>query len=401
LIISIFPAWRISSSRPADNLKNTVRHEKANFSFRGILVVFQFSIAIVLIAFTILVRKQVRFGSTNLGLNQENIIGIKLTPQLYQKKEVFKNLLIEKPAVSEVSFTQYYPGKDISQWGTTMDINGEKRQLSFETFSADAVFFNILGLHLVSGRFYSDDLSTDKEKVLVNETFLREHNIIDPSGGRFIMGKRNFEIVGVVKDFHYKSVSQPIVSLVIRNESVASYCLVKIRTTGLKSLNSIIQDLKNTASELSPSFPAEVSFFDQAVGNLYQSEIRFQRTFSLFALSAIIICCLGVLAMALFFCQRRVKEIGIRKINGADVTRVLIMLNRDYLKLVAIAFVIAVPVAWYAMQTWLQNFAYKTEKSWWIFLLAGVLALIIAMITVSWNSWKAATRNPVEALRYE
>lgn len=401
LIISIIPALRISSSRPIDNLKSTVSPDKTNFSFRGILVIFQFAIAIVLIAFTILVQKQVRFGSANLGLNQVNVIGIKLTPQLYQKKDVLKKLLVEKPSVSVVSFTQFYPGKDISQWGTTMDLNGEKKQLNFETFSADALFFEIMELNLVSGRLYSDDLITDKEKVLVNETFLREHNITDPSGGSFIMGKRNFEIIGVVKDFHYKSFSQPIVSLAIRNESFASYCLVKIRTTGLKSLNSLIQDIKTTASELSPSFPVEVSFFDQAVGNMYRSELKFQRTFSLFAVSAIIICCLGILAMSLFSCQRRVKEIGIRKINGADVAKVLIMLNRDFIKLVVIAFVIAVPVAWYVMHTWLQHYAYRTEISWWIFLLAGLFALVIAIVTVSWNSWRAATRNPVEALRYE
>ncbi len=401
LILSITPALRISSSKPIDNLKNTVKPNKTKFSFRGVFVTMQFTIAIVLIAFTVLVQKQVRFGSTNLGLNQENIIGIKLTPQLYQKKDVLKKLLIEKPVVSEVSFTQFYPGKDISHWGSQMDLNGEKKQLDFDTFSADAVFFEIMGLHLVSGRFYTDDYSTDKEKILVNETFLSEHNIANPLGCRFIMGKRTFEIIGVVKDFHFKPVSQPIVPLAIRNESSASHCLVKLRTASLKSLSSVIQDIKAVVSELSPSFPVEVSFFDQAVGNMYQSELRFQRTFSLFAGCAIVICCLGILAMSLFSCQRRVKEIGIRKINGASVLEVMIMLNKDFIGLVVIAFVIATPVAWYSIHRWLENFAYKTELSWWIFVLAGLLALAIAIVTVSWQSWRAATRNPVEALRYE
>ena len=401
LILSITPALRISSSKPIDNLKNTVIPNKTKFSFRGVFVTMQFTIAIVLIAFTVLVQKQVRFGSTNLGLNQENIIGIKLTPQLYQKKDVLKKLLIEKPVVSEVSFTQFYPGKDISHWGSQIDLNGEKKQLDFDTFSADAVFFEIMGLHLVSGRFYTDDFSTDKEKILVNETFLSEHNIANPLGCRFIMGKRTFEIIGVVKDFHFKPVGQPIVPLAIRNESSASHCLVKLRTASLKSLSSVIQDIKAVVSELSPSFPVEVSFFDQVVGNMYQSELRFQRTFSLFAGCAIIICCLGILAMSLFSCQRRVKEIGIRKINGASVTEVMIMLNKDFIGLVVIAFVIATPVAWYSIHRWLENFAYKTKLSWWIFVLAGLLALAIAIVTVSWQSWRAATRNPVEALRYE
>lgn len=401
MILSIIPALRISSSRPIDNLKNAVKPDKINFSFRGVLVTLQFTIAIALIAFTVLVQKQVSFGSTSLGFNTDNIIGIKLTPQLDQKKDVLKKILMEKPAVNDVSFTQFFPGKDISHWATLVDLSGEKKQLDFDTFSADASFFDITGLHLISGRFYTDQLSTDKEKVLVNETFLHEHNLSNPLGIRFGMGKRTFEIIGVVKDFHFKPVIQPIVPLVIRNESYASHCLVSLRSGSFKSMNSLIQDLKITASQLSPSFPVEISFFDHAVDNMYQSELRFHRTFSLFAACAVIISCLGILAMSFSSCQSRVKEIGIRKINGAKVTQVMILLNKDFARLVIIAFMIATPVAWYSMQSWLNNFVYKTEISWWIFGLAGIMALIIALLTVSFQSYKAATRNPVEALRYE
>ena len=401
VIFSIIPAWKISSSKAIDNLKNTIKAEKSNFSYRSVLVIFQFAIAIALVSFTLLVQKQIRFGSTNLGLHQENIIGIKLTPQLNEKKDVLKKLLLEKSAVKEVSFTQYYPGKDISQWTVGMDLNGEEKQLNFDTFSADAAFFEIAGLNLVSGRFYTDYLSTDKEKVLVNETFLHDHNFSNPLGNSFMMGKRSFEIIGVIKDFHFQPVNQQIVPLVIRNESNASHCLVSLQTINLNSLNSIVLDIKEVASQLSPSFPVEVTFFDQAIGNMYQSELRFQRTFSLLALCAIVICCLGIFTMSLFSCQRRTKEIGIRKINGARSTEVMALLNKDLIKLVLIAFIIAIPVAWYSMYKWLQDFAYRTEISWWIFLLAGLIALFIALATVSQQSWRAATRNPVESLRYE
>jgi putative ABC transport system permease protein len=401
VIFSIIPALRISSSKAIDNLKNTVKPDKSHLSFRGVLVISQFTIAIVLISFTLLVQKQIKFGSTSLGLNRENIIGIKLTPQLDQKKDVLRKLLKEKPVVNEVSFTQYYPGKDVSQWRVEMDLNGEKKQLDFDTFSADAAFFEITGLKLFSGRFYTDDFSTDKEKVLVNQTFLNEFKITNPLGTRFIMGKRTFEIIGVVKDFHFQSVSQPIVPLVIRNESYSSYCLVNLQTVNFSSLNSVIQDMKAAVTQLSPSFPVEVSFFDQAVGNMYLSELRFQRTFSLFALCAVVICCLGIFTMSLLSSQRRTKEIGIRKINGARSTEVMALLNKDLIKLVVIAFVIATPVAWYSMHKWLQGFAYRTETSWYIFAIAGLLALGIALLTVTWQTWRAATRNPVEALRYE
>jgi putative ABC transport system permease protein len=401
IIFSIVPALHISYSRAIDNLKKTVKPNKTNFSFRGILVIMQFTIAIVLIAFTLLVQKQVSYGSSNLGFNQNNIIGIKLTAQLNQKKEVFKDLLQKEPAISQISFSQYYPGKTISQWGSQLDINGEKKDLSFDTFCADADFFKILGLKLVTGRFYSNDLTTDNRKAVVNETFLREHKIQNPIGGKIASGDRGYEIIGVVKDFHYKPVNQPIVSLVIRSDTYASYCLINIKTANFKSLESIIDNLKKTVSELSPSFPVEVSFFDQAIQNMYKSEVNFRRAFSLLAGCAIVLCCMGILAMSLFACQRRVKEIGIRKVNGAKISEILAMLNKEFIKWVLIAFVISTPIAWYFMHKWLKSFAYKTDLSWWIFALGGLIALSIALLTVSWQSWRAASRNPVEALRYE
>ena len=401
VIFSIIPALRISSSKAIDNLKSTLNPIKSRFSFSGILVTMQFTIAIILIAFTLLVQKQVRFGSSNLGFNQKNIIGIKLTPQIDQKKEVLKKLLLEKPIIREVSFSQFYPGKDNSYRTVQMDSNGEKKELNFDLFSADAVFFKMMGLKLVKGRFYTDTLSTDKLKVVVNEAFLREHNIGNPLGIKFSMSNREYEIIGVVKDFHFKPINKSITSLAIRNEPYASYCLVNLQTAGFKSLNSLIRDIKASASELSPSFPVEVNFLDQAIENMYQSELEFRHTFSLFAACAIVICCLGILAMSLFASQRRIKEIGIRKVNGARISEILAMLNSDFIKCVGIAFMIASPVAWYAMHKWLQSYAYKTELSWWIFGLAGIIALGIALLTVSWQSWRAATKNRVEALRYD
>jgi putative ABC transport system permease protein len=406
VIFSIIPALSISSSRAVDNLKKTIKPNKTDFSLSGFLVTIQFIIAIVLISFTILVQKQVRFGSSNLGFNQENIIGIKLTGPLIQKKDVLKNILAEKSNIKKISFSQFYPGKTISFWGTQLNLKGEKKQISFDTFSADAKFFEVLGLQLVMGRLYDDKSSSDKRKIVVNERFLRENNITSLSDATINIGMMGenpstAEIIGVVKDFHYKPVNQPIASLAIRNDANASYCLVTINTGDFQSLHATMENIKKTVAALSPSSPVEVSFLDEAVRNMYQSELRFRRTFSLFAGCAIIICCLGILAMSIFASQRRVKEIGIRKVNGAGILEILIMLNKNFVKWVGIAFVIACPIAWYIMHKWIENFAYKTMLSWWIFGLAGILALGIALLTISWQSWRAATRNPVEALRYE
>jgi putative ABC transport system permease protein len=401
VLFSIIPALRISSSRAVDNLRKTVKADKTDFSFNSAFVTIQFLIAIVLIAFTLLVEKQVRFGSNNLGFNQKNIIGINMTEQLSQKKEALRNLLLKMPETADVTFTQYYPGRDISQWGTKLETNGETKESNFFTFSADAAALKIMGLKLLSGRFYSENLSSDIGKVVVNETFLREHNMVNPLGSKIIMGKRTFEIIGVVKDFHFQPVNQPIASLAIRNDSYASVCLVSIQPGNYKLLHITINKIKEAVSDLSPSFPVNISFFDKAVQKMYQSELRFRWIFSLLAACAIVICSLGILAMSLFTCQRRIKEIGIRKVNGARTPEILAMLNKDFVKWVIIAFIFSAPLAWYIMYKWLQNFAYKTELSLWIFALAGLLALGIALLTVSWQSWRAASRNPVEALRYE
>lgn len=408
IMFSIVPALRISSSKAVDNLKKTIKTGFSTSISRGIMVTTQFTITIVLIAFTLLVQKQVRFGSSNLGFNEENIVGIRLTPQINDKKDVLENLLMEKSTVSQISFTQYYPGRAISHWTTMQGETVEKKQFNFDTFNADGAFFEVTGLKPAQGRFFSDDLTTDKNKVVVNETFVSKHNLENPIGTKLTKLVMGFdtdagpsEIIGVVKDFHYKSVNQPIDALVIQNEPQASHCLVKLQSADFKSLHATIQEIKVAAANLSPSFPVEISFLDQAVEGMYQSELQFRRTFSLFAVCAIVICCLGILAMSLSACQRRTKEIGIRKVNGARVSEILTILNKDFVKWVLIAFVFATPVAWYAMDKWLQNFVYKTGISWWIFALAGLMAIGIALLTISWQSWKAATRNPVEALRYE
>jgi putative ABC transport system permease protein len=400
-LFSVIPALKISSSNAVDNLKKTVGPDITRFSFRSIFVTMQFIIAIILISFTMLIQKQVWFGNNNLGFNKKNIIGIKLTEQLSQKKEVLNNLLSEYPEITKVAFTQYYPGKDIFHRRAQLEQNGEEKQLDFDTFSADASALEIIGLQLVKGNFYTDSPSADKGKVLVNETFFREYNLLDPIGSKINMGNRIYEIVGIVKDFHYRPVNQSIASLVINNSSYASYCLANIKTEKAGSIHSTLEKIRTIASELSPSFPVEVNYLDEAIQNMYISELRFRRTFSLLAGCAIVICSLGILAMSLFACQRRVKEIGIRKVNGAKIPEILLMLNKDLAKWVVIAFVIAAPIAWFAMNKWLENFAYKTSISWWIFVLAGIITIGIALLTVSWQSWRAASRNPVEALRYE
>jgi putative ABC transport system permease protein len=408
-ISGLLPALRFSLSRPVDNLKNSVSAQKNGSSFRSILVIAQFVIAIVLIAFTALVQKQVKYGCTELGYNNENILAIKVTNQLLNKRDVLKDQLLNQPGIQQVSFAQFFPGDvGLNHNARLFKFrNGEERKIQILSMDADAEFLKMMGMELIMGRMFSDDFSTDKGKVVVNESFLRKNGItVNPIGTTFKHGQHDSEIVGVVKDFHFRSINIPISPLVITNSKpnhlfLPLHCLIKVQAANFNILHNVVERTKEICGELSPEYPIEVAFMDNGIENMYKSEVEFRHTFTLFAGSAILICCLGIFALSLFASQQRTKEIGIRKVNGAKVSEILNMLNKDFIKWVIMAIVIAIPMAYFAMNKWLENFAYKTELSWWIFALAGLLALGISLLTVSWQSWKAATRNPVEALRYE
>lgn len=400
-LCTIFPSVTITSTNTIYKLKTrNILPQKGDLMAKGTMVTIQFVVAIALILFTILVQKQVDFGSNKLATSNDNIVAVHLTKSMHDKTDVLKELLTAEGNVKNVVFTQYYPGHMMSGWGNTLYSNGTETHVEFRTFSSDPGFFELMNLKLAKGRFYESKPS-DKHKIVVNEQFVREYGLTDPLEGIISRGDVEHEIIGVVKDFHFKSVNEPIAPLVIRNDNWASVALVTFKSNNFKSLQNTVEKLKETASSLSPSFPVEVTFFDRDVHRLYESEILFRKAFTLFSLSAIFISCLGILAMSIFATQNRTKEIGIRKVNGAKIFEILRMLNKDFLKWVAIAFVLACPIAYYAMNKWLENFAYKTNLSWWIFALAGLVVFGIALITVSVQSYKAATRNPVEALRYE
>jgi putative ABC transport system permease protein len=400
ILFSIFPALRISKSYVIDNLHKTTGKKKP-YSGNRWLVTFQFAVSIALIAFTILIRKQVAYG-TDSFVNQENIICIKLTPQLRSGIDVLKQTLEKEPSIDKVSFSQYYPGKPVSNWGVDLMLNGEKKSIFFDTFCADEEFFKMMGIELVSGQLYSDDHSSDKISLVLNETFVRQYNISDPIGMEmFTLQGKKAEVVGIVRDFHYKPVSDRIAPLLISDDKAFLWCMVHLKTGNFDALNKTIKNVRKIVSEISPSFPVEISFLNSAIQNLYISELKFRRTFIILALAAIGICCMGILAMSMSECEKRVKELGIRRVNGAKASQIAFMLNKKLVQWVIVAFLIATPTAWYLMKLWLRNYVYKTEICWWIFVVAGLAALIIAMVTVSWQTLRAATRNPVDSMRYE
>ena len=260
---------------------------------------------------------------------------------------------------------------------TNIYVDGKEMEVGFDNFDADANLKEIMGLQMVSGRFFSNTPNTDQNKVVVNESFVKAYGINDPLK---ISIRDKYEVIGVVKDFHYKSKNFAIGPLAILNRGYASNCLVEIKSTDFSDLINTVETIKKISAGLSPDFPVEVNFIDQAVEQMYQSENQFRRSFTFFAGCAIFISCIGILALSLFACQRRTKEIGIRKVNGAHIEDILLLLNKDFLKWVIIAFVISLPIAWFSMHKWLQGFAYKTEVSWWIFLVGGRCSIEYCLI---------------------
>ncbi len=396
ILSNISNALKISASPPIHSIRKRFNTGNNKGLYQGTLVVIQFCAAISLISFTLLVNKQIEFGGKDLGFAKDNILAIKFTNQL--KKEVLREKLNSQSNIDKISLTGFYPGKSFSQWQGSLSTDGEEKYVRFTTFDADAHFMDMMSIELISGRNFSDTILSDKNKVLVNESFLKEYDVTLPIGETI---NKKYEIIGVVKDFHFKSKNHAIEPLVLLNRGYASYTLVSTHTENFKELSRSVDNIKDICAEMSPDFPVEVSFMDMAVANMYQSEIQFRRTFTFFAGCAIFISCLGILALSLFTSQQRTKEIGIRKVNGAHVEDILMLLNKDFIKWVLIAFIIATPMAYFSMTKWLESFAYKTEISWWIFIIGGCSALLIALATVSWQSWMAARRNPVEALRNE
>jgi putative ABC transport system permease protein len=270
--------------------------------------------------------------------------------------------------------------------------------------SVDYDFDETLGIEVIEGRFLSKEYAKDAtDGFVINEAAVKAMELKNPVGTKISIFngtpyERKGEIIGVIKNMHTESLHSEIKPFAYLYSPSGSYMYIKVNSSANSAL---LLSIKNIIVEIAPNDPVEFSFLEDDLNNLYSSEETTESLIGYSSLIAIIISCLGLFGLSLYGLQKRIKEIGIRKVNGAEVSEIIILLNKDFVKWVAIAFVIAVPIAWYAMKSWLQNYVYKIDLSWWIFSLAGLTALLIALITVSFQTFKVARRNPVEALRYE
>ena len=404
-VAGIVPAFQMSSYKTLDLLKAKKNKAAVYFGFREALIVFQFFISIGLIVSTIFVYKQLNFiQNEKLGFDKTNIIVIQRAEELQQKIKIFKDDILSNPQIISSTASNSAPGYSYSIHACLPEgYENKKSNPSIVKYFTDFDFPVTYGMEISKGRLFSKKFLTDSSGIIINECAAKLFNWKEPIGKKIYFSRDDvYTVIGVVKNYHYESLKNEIRPACIvpfnRFEKNAEIISVKINN---KDISKTIGFLKSTWDKYSNGIPFQYSFLDEDYGKLYEKEKRISKTLSVFSVLAIFIACLGLFGLASFMAERKTKEIGIRRINGAHVGNVFMQIAINFNQWIGIAFLIACPIAWYAMHKWLQNFAYKTELSWWVFALAGLISLVIALITVSWQSWRAATRNPVEALRYE
>jgi putative ABC transport system permease protein len=402
IIAGSYPALYLSAFEAVKTLKGSIKSSAGELFARKGLVVFQFTLSIILIVSTILVYNQLRYvQSKHLGYEKENLIFFPLEGEANSWWNSFKQEAQNLPEVAGISRAS---SRFLFRWSNTYGVSwpGKDPDSSplFEQVMVDYDLIETLGFEVAEGRTFSGDFGADSTKVIVNETAVAVMNLEEPVGQTIqFWNRREWDIIGVVRDFHFQNLRFDVEPLfMVLSPENTSIGFIRVQSDRMRETLARLEDIHRS---LNPAFPFEYSFMDREYESLYASEVRVGKLSKYFALFAVIISCLGLFGLAAFTAEQRRKEIGIRKVLGATIAGVTALLSRDFVKLVLISNLIAWPFAWYFMNRWLQEFAYRIEIGWWVFVLAGGLALMIALLTVSTQAIKAALSNPVESLRYE
>ena len=403
LLAGAYPAIVLSSFKPVSVLKGRFSTGKTGFSLRSVLVVAQFSIAIVLMVGTVVIYNQMNFmQSQDLGFTKEHLVVIEadVSPKLDLLKDDLKRL----PGVVSTGLSSSVPGNTNNSAYSVIENNlGEEQVANLDAYFVDYDFVSEFGLKVVAGRDFNRDISSDStEAMIVNEQTVKLLGYSDPSdvlGATFSQWGKEGRIIGVVKDFHFRSLQENIKPMTLAfGTSKADILTVKIRPDDMQTTLAAIEQRWEA---LLPDATFDYYFLDESFNRQYRAQERFGTLFLTFAVLAILISCLGLLGLAAYSTLQRKREIGIRKVIGSSVFGIVNLISKEFLKLIAVAFLIAAPIAWFVMSTWLNDFAYHISIEWWVFAMAGMATVVVAMLTVSFHAIKAAVANPVKSLRTE
>ncbi len=409
ILAGYHPAFFLSSFKPIAVLKGKLNAGFQRSNFRNGLVTFQFVTTIFLVICSIVVFQQLHFiQNKNIGFNKEQVLIINGSGALKQNAEVFKDEILKISGVTNGAFAGYLPVANSSRSDNSFSkaaVMDMKNGFNMQVWNIDHDYIATLGMEIVKGRNFSKDFPTDSSGIIINETTAKLLGYDDPIGKQIYTSDGNnakqniaYQIVGVVKNFHFESLRQNIGPLCMKLGRSPWAMAFKINTQDIPAL---INKVKTTWKTLAPEMPFRYSFLDDNFDDMYRTEQRVGKVALIFAVLTIFIACLGLFGLVTYISEQRTKEVGIRKVLGASVGNITTLLTKDFIQLVLLAIVIASPLAWWAMHTWLQDFVYRIDISGWVFVLAGVVAVLIALLTVSYQAIKAAVANPVKSLRTE
>ena len=410
ILSGIYPALFMSSFEPIKVLKGLFKVGNSTVSFRKVLVVTQFSVSIILIICTAIVFQQLHYmQKKSLGFNKDHVVILSYNDALDKTYESFRNELRQNAYIVDAARSSRIPGgRLLDEMGASTESGDSLKPVNSDIkfLAADQDFVPTYNIPMAAGRNFSRDYGTDTTAFILNESATRALALRTPGelvGKNFKYGDLKGKVIGILADFHFESLHQKIVPLIIVMPPRSAgnfYNRISVKIAG-NNMTAAIEYLEKTWHHYLPQTPFEYTFIDENFRELYQAEQRQGTLFTSFSAIAIFIACLGLLGLSAFAITQRLKEIGVRKVLGASVGSIVKLLSTDFLKLVAIAAIIAFPVAWFAMHNWLGDFAYRISIQWWIFLVAGILASAVALITIGFQAIRAALSNPVKSLRSE
>ena len=406
LLSGIYPAIFLSGFKPTQSLKKVLISSSKDISLRRCLVLSQFSISIVLVVGTLVVFQQLNFMQTQeLGFNKEHRVVIDFQFDLYVKKhaEAIKNQLTNLPGVSMVSISSSIPGKSNHKLDTEIENADHVNQVSrIDVYFVDHDFLRQYEIEIIAGRPFSDEIKSDyTEAMIVNEAAVKSlgyQNVEEAIGKKFTQWGRKGFIIGVSRDFHFRSFREEVQPLTFQMGDFETFLSLTVKSENLPTL---VDNIKSKWDKVAGGIPMTYFFADDAYDAQYVSETRFGKLFLCFAGLAIALSCLGLVGLSTFSIGQRTKEIGIRKVLGSSVVEILELLSKDFLILIAFAVIIAIPASWFTMNRWLEGFAYRINISWWLYGVTGITVVLVAFVSIGYQTLKAANANPVESLKSE